>query len=186
MLSALTVCTQFEYNYLEVIIMETMKWEPKKWQGWHDVLLGFYIKGLTKAKELGLKVNRCEKQIRRLLGSDMFQERYQELLTTDREQYTEGVSMEWQSLNENKSALVKHMLDIALGRTKAKASEWDACRWSLEKFPEFSPKNGKVQNTLVYQATPEEREKDLEVAQKMKELANIVKQGENRFIIEEG
>ncbi len=158
------------------------KWVPPKimnWQPWYENVLDLHIAGMSGA-EIARKLKRFPETIRRIIRSDIFQQKLNEYHEIKVKRRVDGIKLivSWEL------DLLKILKSICEDPKAPASARKDAASWLLERLPEY--KYVKEQHTVnVYQPTKEDTARMAETAEKMKKVVEFLRRG-NEFVLGEG
>ena len=156
------------------------KFKVNLWNPLHDNILKLDLEG-AKVDEIAKIVGKPSLFIINLKKSKRYKDRYEEVYAV----MTSEGSAPIELLQKAKLTLLQRVFDFSKQSDDIKIA-YNATIWCLERFPEFAAKNVPtvIQNTQINHLSPEDIERHNKVADKLKEVAEILKNGENPNVIE--
>lgn len=142
----------------------------KTWEPWHETVLTMKMTGRNLA-EISKKVNHCPSNVSRLCNSEMFKQRFLEIMGLKAQVYNNALTY----LQDKKWDLIQMYLDVAYNKAGdvPLRLQQSAREWLLERFPEFK-KEFMQQVVQIYQPTVLEIEKIRETIEDVKNLRTLL------------
>lgn len=151
------------------------------WHQWYDQVLELKLKG-TSNLDISTLLKKPVRSITKVVNLPDFSKRLKSLdvsIGKEEFQVLDGIT----HLNNSKPNLVRQIVSLALNGDK-EATRLQATIWALERFPEFAPKAINTQQTNVVVVNKEDTIRQEKVMDKMQELLNTIKTGDNPYVID--